>query len=153
VRVPDGDDVVAITATEAARTNASERRMKVFTTNSGPTRNRQPTVATLQIVCFVSISSDGENGFVALLFRNACPIVGNSEHIMNAVKSRVSAFVNELTLVSGEARYKCTVRCGRVTHTGSILTAPAFRRGFSFQATAAGDARRPHLAEIVPDGL
>jgi hypothetical protein len=36
----DGDDVVAITATEAARTNASERKMKVFTANSEPTRNR-----------------------------------------------------------------------------------------------------------------
>jgi uncharacterized protein (DUF1778 family) len=65
VRVLDGDDVVAITATEAARTNASERKIKVFTADSEPTRNCQPTVATLQIVCFVPISSDGENGFVA----------------------------------------------------------------------------------------
>ncbi len=65
MRVLDGDDVVAITATEAARTNASERKMKVFTANSEPTRNRKPTVATLSTVCFVPISSDGENGFVA----------------------------------------------------------------------------------------
>jgi hypothetical protein len=65
VRVLDGDDVVAITATEAARTNASERKIKVFTADSAPTRNCQPTAATLQIVCFVPISSDGENGFVA----------------------------------------------------------------------------------------
>jgi hypothetical protein len=35
--VPDGDDVVAITATEAARTNASERKMNVFTVASEPT--------------------------------------------------------------------------------------------------------------------
>ncbi len=67
MRVLDGDDVVAITATEAARTNASERKMKVFTANSEPTRNREPTVATLQTVCFVPISSDGENGFAAIL--------------------------------------------------------------------------------------
>jgi hypothetical protein len=40
VRVLDGDDVVAITATEAARANASERKMKVFTANSEPTRGR-----------------------------------------------------------------------------------------------------------------
>jgi hypothetical protein len=37
VRALDGDDVVAITATEAASTNASERKMKVFTVNSEPT--------------------------------------------------------------------------------------------------------------------
>ena len=37
MRVLDGDDVCAITATEAARTNASERRMKVFTVNPEPT--------------------------------------------------------------------------------------------------------------------
>jgi hypothetical protein len=40
VRALDGDDVVAITATEAARTNASERKMKVFTANSEPTANQ-----------------------------------------------------------------------------------------------------------------
>jgi hypothetical protein len=53
----EGDDVFAITATEAARTNASERKKKVFTVNS------EPTPVSLQAVCFVPISSGGENGF------------------------------------------------------------------------------------------
>ena len=76
MRVLDGDDVCAITATEAARTNASERRMKVFTVNPEPTAtpnqlNSEPTVVTLAMVCFVRISSAGENGFVGLWFRAA----------------------------------------------------------------------------------
>jgi hypothetical protein len=55
-----GDDVFAITATDAARTNASERKMKVFTVQL-----RTNPADTLPPVCFVPISSDGENGFVA----------------------------------------------------------------------------------------
>jgi hypothetical protein len=37
VCVDDGNDVVAMTAAEAARTNASERNIKIFTANSEPT--------------------------------------------------------------------------------------------------------------------
>jgi hypothetical protein len=52
-------DVLEITATDAARTNASERQINIFIVGSS---RRSP--GTLHAMCFVPISSEGENGFV-----------------------------------------------------------------------------------------